>query len=47
MTPGALLMVSPDVSAHFIALFQQEVVTKETSLSLFLMAVRVIIERGT
>jgi hypothetical protein len=38
-------MVSPDVGP-FIALSQQEAVTEQTSLSLFLTAVRVTIERG-
>jgi hypothetical protein len=40
------LMVSPDAVGPFVAPFQQETVTEKTLLSLFLTAVRVIIERG-
>jgi hypothetical protein len=39
-------MVSPDAAGLFIAPCHQEVVTEQTSLSLFLTAVRVVTERG-
>jgi hypothetical protein len=41
-----LLVVSRVAAGPFIVLCQQESVTESTSLSLFLTAVRVIIERG-
>jgi hypothetical protein len=40
------LMVSPDAVGPFIIPCQQEAVTEQTSLSLFLTAVRAAIERG-
>jgi hypothetical protein len=39
-------VVSPDAAGLFIAPCQQEAVTEQTSLSLSLIAVRVITERG-
>jgi hypothetical protein len=39
-------MVSPDAAGPFIALCKQETVTEQTSLSLFLTAVRAVTERG-
>jgi hypothetical protein len=39
-------MVSPDAAGPFITPCQQEAVTEQTSLSLFLTAVREVSERG-
>jgi hypothetical protein len=40
------LVVSPDAAGPFIATCQQEAVTEQTLLSLFLTAVSVVTERG-